>query len=180
MKFQFVMMTINNLQIPMIRVEGEHYITQKSLEKLLGVDGGTLRKTFKNRRDEFDGLSVDSIYANDFIKEHKELLGVKRVRRDMHLWSEHDMLTFTMIVRGPRGKELRSELIQFIKDNAKYETVPQAEHDKALSRLDQVERELERLRGDMEMLKPLLKEQARLSGKSLRMQRETKHLRDRN
>lgn len=178
MKFQFVMMTINNLQIPMIRINGNHYITQKTLEKLLGVKGATIRKTFLTRRDEFDGLSVDIINAKDFIREHKHLLSVKRVRDDMHLWSEHDMLSFAMLVRGPRGRELRSELIQFIKDNAGYDMVPKEEYDRALSRVTNLEKELTELREEVRMLRPALKELAKLSGQSLRMQKDTKNLRN--
>lgn len=164
----------------MIRIDGECYITQKSLEKLLGVSGVTIRRTFSNRRDEFDGLSVDSMNAREFIRDHKDLLGVKRVRSDMHLWSKHDMLAFTMILRGKRGRELRDELIRFIEENAKYDTVSKDEYSAALEQVSSMRRQLDQLREEVEMIKPLLKEWAKISGQSLRVQSETKRIRSLN
>ena len=84
MKFQFVMVTINNLQIPMIRLWKESYITQSALSKLLGVASTTLRRTYQKRRDEFEGLCVHTMNAIEFLKENKELLGLNYVRGDMH------------------------------------------------------------------------------------------------
>lgn len=177
MKFQFVMMTINNLQIPMIRLGKESYITQGALSKLLGVGTKTLRNTYQKRRDEFEGLCAHSMGAIEFLKEHKELLGLNYVRGDMHLWSKHDMLVFAMLVRGPRGIELRKELVRFIEDNAVENTISRAEYENTVGHL---EKQVCQLREELEMVRPALKAWAKISGKSLQMQKGTKHLRDLN
>ena len=177
MQFQFVLVTINNLQIPMIRLGKESYITQGALTKLLNITPSTLRRTYQRRRDEFEGLCVDSMNAIEFLKENKELFGLNYVRGDMHLWSKHDMLVFAMLVRGPRGIELRKELVRFIEDNAVEDTISRAEYENTVGRLEE---QVVSLREELEMVMPALKAWAEISGKSLQMQKETKHLRDLN
>lgn len=103
-KIECIQEVINNLPIPMPSIDDELYITQDNLSKLLGISAGCLNKTYNNRKDEFDAVSANIIRANEFLKQHKHLLGIKRVRKDMHLWTEDDMLTFGMLVRGPRGR----------------------------------------------------------------------------
>lgn len=179
-KFQFVMEHINHLSIPMLRIDGRLYITQQALSSLLGIDNSTIRHTYRNRRDEFDSVCVYSIHAIDFIKENKHLLGLKYVRGDMHLWSEHDMLVFTMLVRGENGRRIRQELIQVIIDNAKQKVISKKEYDLALLDRDNMKSRLTALEEEIELARPILKELAKMSGKSLQAQRGTKTLRDIN
>lgn len=191
-KFELITMQINNLQIPMIRVGKDTYVTQHCLSTMLGIDSITIRCTYRNRREEFDGLSVYSVNAKEFIKQHKHLLGVQRVREDMHLWSGHDMVVFSWLVRGERGRRIRHEIIEQVLNTAQQKVVSVEEHEQALHELstirveksqlqmelEAVHRELEELKGIIEPVKPFLREVAKAAGRNLRAQKDTKALRN--
>lgn len=180
-RFQFIMETINNLSIPMLSIDEDLYITQHNLSKMLGVEQKTLRNTFNNRVDEFDGVRAHSMGANDFIRENKHLLGVKRVRDDMHLWTEDDMITFAMLVRGKKGLLIRKELKAAIKSNAKRQTVSQEKYDELVSQLATLREEvcqLSQIKEEFELARPFLEEIASMAGKTLQAQRGTKPLRN--
>lgn len=167
----------------MLSIDGDLYITQDNLSRMLEVETKTLSNTFNNRIEEFDGLRSHIMGANDFIRENKHLLGVKRVRSDMHLWTEDDMLTFAMLVRGNKGRLIRKELKAAIKAHAKCQTVSKEKYDELVQQLYMLKEQINQLHEvieDFKAAQPVLKELASLSGKSLQAQKGTKAIRGMN
>lgn len=116
---KLVRWSFNGLHMPMMMDQsGILWCTSKQLCDGLGVDGDTLRWMRKNHRDEFEGLSVNEIHAKEFLLKNKIELGIKRVRKDMSLWSENDMILVALLARSSASKQFRRELVAFVKENA--------------------------------------------------------------
>lgn len=129
-KFECVEKKINNLSIPMLSIDGELYITQHNLANLLGVDEITLRRRYQRKREDFESNRVQSLNANEFIKQNKTKFGLKYVRNDMRLWTEDDMLTFGQIVRGEKGRRIRKEMRIVIKQHSKHYVISPETYEK--------------------------------------------------
>ena len=165
-KWQF-----QGLVMPMIQDEsGELYCTSKAICEALGVCEETLRTVYNRHREEFSSLSVSNCNAKDFLKENSEEFGVKRVRADMRLWTEDDMLGFGFFLKSDEAREYRRQLRQFIKANAMVNTVSREEHEQLKGRLEYIEN---LLRDSM----PAVHSTASMAGRMLRTQRDNKHLR---
>ncbi len=118
---------------------GNLFCTSKALCEALRINDDTLRKTASRHQDELTSLSVTNSHAKEFIKNHREEFGVQRVRSDMRLWSEEDMILIAITARSSESKEFRSKLIRFIKENARRDTVSRDQHDQLVARLDKIE-----------------------------------------
>lgn len=153
------------LTVPMIEIEEELCTTTSVLAKALGCSSSNLRHIRLHHANEF--LSVNNRHPKDLTAEVKEELGIKRLKKDALLWSEDDMICAAMLTRGDRSKAFRRELIEFIKQNARRDTVSKDEY--------------RALKEDFENFKalvlPHLQASASQAGKSLRGSAETKHLR---
>lgn len=115
-------------------------------------------------------LSVSNPNAKEFFTAHKTEFGIKRVRSDMRLWSEDDMLTFAFHSKSPQSLEFRKQLRKFIKQNATRGYVTQAQFDELKGQMHSI-MEL------VAMYVPAANEAASSAGKALRAQRSTKPLR---
>jgi hypothetical protein len=159
------------LVMPMIQDEnGELYCTSKAICEALGVCEETLRYVYNTHKEEFSSLSVGNSNAKEFFLEHKTELGIKRVRSDIRLWTEDDMLGFGFFLKSDEAREYRRQLRQFIKTNAMVNTVSREEHEQLKGRLEYIE---ELLKGSM----PAVHSTASMAGRLLRTQRDNKHLR---
>lgn len=125
------------LSLPMMEDgEGELFCTNKCIEDGLGIGSDSVRKIYERNKAEFSGVSVTNRHAKEFLKAHKNEFGVKRVRLDMRLWNEDDMLTFAFKANTEKGFEFRKKLRQFIKANAKRHYVSKDEFDDLKNKFD--------------------------------------------
>lgn len=158
----------DSLEVVMIEDDqGELYTPSSVLAKALGVSTDDLRNRYIANKIEYDGLSAGSIYAKEFIKLNKHLLGVRRVREDLHLWSESDMILHAMYSRTPQGRRFRKDLIAFIKQHAVRSGVYQEQ-------LDALRAEIEELRQVVSSTGKARDRAASLAGAGLQVHRNTK------
>lgn len=165
----------NELSIPMMEDErGTLYTTTGVLCGALGVVENDLRNIYLSRRDEFDGLSVNNLGANDFIRANKEIFCVQRVRQDMHLWSEDDMILFAAISRSDQGKEFRKQMVQLVKQQARKTYISREEYDRMVGELMI---RIGKLEQEKDQVRPAMQESASAFGRGLSYQRRTKTFR---
>ncbi len=154
--------SFNNLHVPMIQDDqGNLYCTTKTLAEALDVSEQNIRRLPYDRPEDFAGLSASTTCANSFLKNHKVELGIKRVKSDMKLWSEDEMIMAAIIARSSVGTQFRKELLAYIKENAKKsildEYVHKDEHSKLAQSLNTALVELGRMTVRMESLERLMR-----------------------
>lgn len=123
--------------LPMMEDDnGELFGTNKTVCEGLGIKPSTLREFYRTNKEEFESLSVRNVDAKEFLKANKEDFNIKRVRDDMKIWSEDDMLTFAFLVKSDKGREFRRGLRTFLKKNAIRHYVSVEDHEKLKSDLN--------------------------------------------
>jgi hypothetical protein len=144
---------------------------------------------------EVDPLSRNDSDAKEFLAQNKAIFGIKRLRKDMHLWTEDDILTFAFLAQSQRGLEVKRELKKFLKEQALKNYVPRQDWDQllasyaalyaqnqsyeaALQALQAQFQELSARLSDLEQAKPALQATASAAGTALAAQRFTKNLRN--
>jgi prophage antirepressor-like protein len=140
----------NGLHVPMMAdKDGLLYCTSKQLCEALGITKQALHEVKRRHADEFSLLRSTESGPKEFLTENKVEFGIKRVKSDMVLWPEDDMILVAMLTRSSVSKEFRRQLVLHIKANAKKDMVPQVTHTNALIelgkmavRLEEVERYL--------------------------------------
>lgn len=116
---KLVRWSYNNLHVPMIQDgNGVLFCTANTLASALNVTEQNIRMLLVNKPEEFKGLSVNCVDAKELIKDHKVELGIKRVRNDMKLWSEDEMIMAALLSKSNVGNQFRRDLLKFIKENA--------------------------------------------------------------
>ena len=95
---KLVRWTYNNLHIPMMSdSQGELWCTSRQLCGALGLEPKALRELKRRNIEEFEFLSATENGAKEFLKENKTEFGIRRVRQDITLWSEDDMVTVAIL-----------------------------------------------------------------------------------
>lgn len=146
--FQLIRWSFNNLHVPMIQGPNDVlFCTSKQLCEALAIQHDTLRKLKQAHKDEFDSLSVTFPHAKDFLRQHKIELGIKRIKSDLTLWTENEMILVAILSKSGASKSFRKELMAFVKSNAITGYVTKDEHNRVLMelgrtcvRLDNLER----------------------------------------
>lgn len=160
--------------MPMIEADdGVLYCTSVTLQRALNICNSSIRKIWSRHGDELEartGLSLTDCQTKEFVAQHKEEFGIRRLREDIHFWCEDDMLMLAILSKADASKAFRKELIRFIKEQARKEYVLRSIYDETSARLTAIE-EILRSAGFA------LKENASTAGKLLNQQKDTKHLR---
>lgn len=114
----------NSLEVPMIEIEKELYCTSKAICGALNVNLTALTMCYQRNLLEFGSpLDSQNVSLREFLKEHKEYLGIKRVKADLNLWSEQQMFLFAVHISSPSSIQFREELWSFIKQHVQVSTV---------------------------------------------------------
>ncbi len=185
---KLIQWSFHNISMPMMEDdEGELYCTSEILCSSLGITKEALKQVAQRHADELAGLRVTNCNSKEFIINNKEQLGIRRLRKDMRLWTEDDMLLIAMFSKSGVSKEFRQELLRFIKTNARRGYVSIEQHEALSARLlatqedhQAVVTRLEKLESIVELSLPALKEAASAAGTALAAQRGTKAIRYRN
>jgi len=135
--------TFKDLSMPMMEDDrGILYCTTKVLCDGLYLSEEAVKKIYSRHSDEFGCLTVTNSPYKDFMVQNKDVFGMKRIRDNMRMWTESDMLMFAILSKSGVSKDFRRQLIQFIKENARRGYVTQDVYQRTMARLDNVERAL--------------------------------------
>jgi len=126
--------------------ERRMWTTTAGIALALGVDVRALYNIYRRRKDQF-GLSETDRYTKEsvmgFLRQHTKHFGIKRIKEDMHVWSEDDVLVFAVLCRSPQADLARKDFLQFIKSNMRREYATlQTQYNELLQRLMLVEEAL--------------------------------------
>lgn len=146
------------------------YTTSSVLAPALGTTQDSLRMLYMRNKEEFDGLSVTSSYALDFLRANKSKFNLPQVHGSMHVWTENDMVLMILLSRTPNGKQLRREFIEFVKQHAIRTSPTQVQ-------LDEMREQLKEMQESLAQALPSLHSQASNAGHLLNAQKGTRHLR---
>jgi hypothetical protein len=163
---------------PMMEDEnGDLFTTGPSIEKSLGLTKTIMTKIYRNNKKEFDALRVPIRHPKDFIKEHKNLFGIKRVRTDLNIWSADDILTFAFHAKSEKSVEFRISLRKFIKEHSKKHYVTREQYEELLEQKDYYQEKFEKLSiVALTEWMPAVKITGTSAGKSLAAQKKLKSL----
>jgi hypothetical protein len=192
---KLVRWSFQNLHVPMMEDgQGELYCTSRGLCGALNILEDTLRHVYTRHKEEFDSLSVTDCHAKEFLQENRAEFGVTRVKKDMRLWTEDDMLNFAFYTKSGVARQFRQDLRKFIKANAsrhyismeQYHKLEQELQEKAdhavslelkLADLSEVKRELHELKEFVMTNVEVVQKNASQFGRGLNSQKKTKAFR---
>lgn len=164
--------------LPMMEDDnGELFGTNKTVSDGLGVNPSTLRTLYQQNKEEFDSLSVLNTDAKEFLRLNKSKFDISRVRSDMRMWTEDDMLTFAFLAKSDKGREFRRNLRKFIKINAVRHYVSLEEHNKLKNGLSEIKEQMHTMSLLILQNQQAVKYDASLAGKLLSNHRKTKEFR---
>jgi prophage antirepressor-like protein len=171
MSWRYVRWSFHNLHIPVLENEkGQLYCTSKALCAALGIKASTLRSTAKNHSHLLQGLSVHNLDAKEIVDQHRVEFGILRIRKDMRLWNEVDMVTIAQRSNSPAAIEFHFAVNQLIRDNARRDYVSRDEYERLLT-------VVEELRQLVMASQPGLQQSASAAGSALQAHKKIKHLR---
>ena len=165
---------LKNLAVPMVDINGNLYCTSKMLCLALGVTLKHLKNAYSYNKAEIgEPLGAKNQTLRSFLKTHKDDFEIKRVRQDLNLWSEKQMLTFSCHIKSDQCIGFRSEMIDLVISHAKISSVSRQEYEALKNELDVIKEQLTYFIQQQEPLKKI----ASGAGKLLYMQRHTKKIR---
>ncbi len=173
---------VEGVVVPMMEDDnGQLWGTNKTVASMLGISTDTVRHIYEDHREEFGGLSVADSHANslsvgqpgvkEFLVVHKKDFGISRVRSDMRLWTDDDILTFCYKATGAKAIDIRRKFTRFIKEHSKRHMISKEE-------FAALEAQVSTLMEFVARHLPAVESTASLAGRALRMQRDTKPLRE--
>ncbi len=161
----------NNLHVPMMEDDqGNLFCTTKQLASALNCPEDTIRRIRRRHEDELADVSKTFCLAKEFLESHKAEFAIGRMRKDLTVWTEDDMILVAILSKSQVGKEFRRNLVSFIKANARKDYVQASVHER-------LREEHAKLRADVDSIMSYLDMTASTSGKLLNAQKQTKHLR---
>jgi hypothetical protein len=162
------------LHMPMVELaDGTLCVTTKQLASALHAKENTISELGRRHRSEFSFLNPTANGVKDFLRSNKVEFGIKKVKHNIVLWTEDDMIIVAMLSKSEVSKQFRKGLVSFIKENATKEYVRRSEYDQIKADLDDLKEFKEMVRQHI----PALNYDASLAGKILNNQKNTKHLR---
>jgi prophage antirepressor-like protein len=108
-----------NLIIPMALVGGRLYTTTQVLAKALGVSYDAIYHSYLRNKDRLEKLNLTNCQAKEVFAQNKEAFGIKRLRADMHVWSESQMIFLAFNCRSEQGQEFSDAVIDLVIQEAR-------------------------------------------------------------
>jgi hypothetical protein len=127
--------------------ERQMWTTTSGIAVALGIEPRSVLQLYQRRKAHFDELSGSNRTAKEevlaFLAQHQQHFGIRRMRPDLHLWSEDDVLTMAVLCNSPQALRAKKEFLQFIKSNMRREYATlQTQYDEVLRRLMLIEEAL--------------------------------------
>jgi hypothetical protein len=154
---------------------GELFTTGQAIQSALGLSKQSFQSIYKRNKIEFDSLRATFCCPKEFLREHKGLFGIKRVRADINIWSSDDMLTFAFHAKTPESLDFRVSLRKFIKEYSKRHYVTKAQYDQLLAERNDYKQKFEKLSVIfISNMTPAIKIAGTSAGKALATQKKFK------
>lgn len=162
------------LHMPMLEMSnGDLCTTTKQLALALNAKEKVITNLARAHRDELSLVNTSSEGVKEFLKSNRVEFGLKKVKHNLLLWTEDDMILIAILSKSVVSKQFRKGLVAFIKENATRDYVERSEY-------DQIKSDLADLKSFKEIVLshiPALQNDATLAGRLLQNQKKTKHLR---
>src|SRR5690348_769703 len=110
---KLVRWSFHNFQVPMMEDEEGHlWCTSAALCGALGLNKRTFQTIYLVHKDHFGDHTLRALDPSTkaFLVEHRDEFGVSRLRGDLRLWSDNDMLWFAAKSNSPAAREFVGEL----------------------------------------------------------------------
>lgn len=172
---QLIRLSFNNIHTPMMcDDDGTLWCTSPAVCRALQIHKSTLSELYRTHSDEFDCLRVSNSDSKKFLDQHRVEFGIRRLRKDMRLWSEDDLIVIAMLSRSPVSKEFRQELKKFVKANAVREVLKDYVTKEQYNELVERMASFEQLMSEGQ---PALSQSAAAAGSALNAHKKLRHLR---
>lgn len=179
--FKLVWWQFQNLAIAMLEdEEGELWCTSQALCTALGITEHHLWNIRQRHGDRIHPVSLSERQAKEFMREHKEQFGIKRVRNDSLLWALDHALGVAFFVRSTTAYEFQQDLITLIKQQATKHTITEEQYKELIRQQTLVMEQQAEDRRRLEVLEgtaPALRTAATAAGRALQAQKGTQALR---
>jgi hypothetical protein len=157
--------------------QGELFTTGPAIQQALDLTKQAFLNIYKRNQVEFDSLRSTFCLPKDFLRDNKELFGIKRVREDMTIWSADDMLTFAFHSKTEKSLEFRVSLRRFIKEHSRRHYVTREQYEQMMSDRDMYKQKFDKLSMvAMTEWMPAAKITGTSAGKALNAQKKLKSL----
>lgn len=114
-----ILWKFRNLTIPMAQVGGRLYTTTQVLSKALGVSYDAIYQSYLRNKERLQNLNLTNCQAKEIFAQNKEAFGIKRLREDMHVWSEAQMIFLAFNCRSEQGQEFSDAVIELVQQEAR-------------------------------------------------------------
>ena len=154
--------------------ERRMWTTTAGVAGALGIEQDSALNLYHRNKAHFEdttpSLRGDKESVVAFLTQHQKHFGIKRMRANLRIWSEDDVLTLAVLCKSPQALKAKKEFLQFIKSNMRREYATlQTQYNELLHRLMLVEEAL-----------PAVQKLRSAAGSSLAACRGTVGLRDLN
>jgi hypothetical protein len=197
MKYQFASYKLFDIDFAIIALPPDDAVTTTPmLASALDVETQTIWRNFDRNPTLFNPVRCTSSTRNalhesiiGLVREHKDSFGVKRVRKDMVLWTETDMYVHCQLSRSPRAAQFILHNAQHLKEWRRaniplgapsQEQLKQlmAENEELRAALTALSTQFTELREQVQILSAPLQQQASAAGQTLSLHRHTKGVRN--
>jgi prophage antirepressor-like protein len=187
MFMQLLEWSYNKLIVPMMEDEqGRLFTTGAILCAALGITENALKKISQRHAQRFSWNEnlTDCKATAAFLDQHRDAFGIKRLNKDIKLWSDADMINVAFLSNSPMAADFRDGVIELIRQSARKDYLSPEAFERIALQLSQQAADIVELRAELEGFRkiiarsqPALTHTAHAAGSALAAQRQLKNLR---
>jgi hypothetical protein len=183
---KLIQWSYNNLIVPMMEDDQKCLVTSGPiLCAALGIAPKTLDKIAARHAHRFSWyMETNCLNISELLSQNRELFGIKRLRKDVKLWSDADMINVAFLSNSPMATHFQESVIELIRQQARKDYLSPEAFEKIVLQMSEQSAQLMELRADLESLRrvfdlarPSLNNAASAAGIALQAQRGIKKLR---
>lgn len=168
---KYVAWQFRSLVVPMIMGDdGVLYTTSKAICAGLGIDKISLIHIYGRAPSRFSALSMTQSHTKESFREYRKEFGIVRLRDDMRIWTENDMIRFAACATSEAAEDFMQGVIELVKANAKVGSVSQEEY-------QTLQQEVRDIKNTLQEMQQVMNEAASFAGKELNLHKKTRNLR---
>lgn len=167
----YIAWRFRSLVVPMIMGnDGVLYTTSKAICAGLGIEATSLMHIYGRAPSRFSTLTMTQSHAKETFVEHRKEFGIVRLREDMRVWTENDMIRFAACATSEAAEDFMQGVIELVKANAKIGSVTKEEH-------ESLQQEVRDIKNTLSEMQQVLNDAASFAGKELNLHKKTRSLR---
>lgn len=174
----------NGLQLPMIKPdEGPMLVLTKAAAGAFGCSHKVLAFQILRHADRLSENCTSKCGAIEFLRQNREVFGLRYIRQDMRLLTDADFLYLSAHIQTEQARGLTQAYIQFVIEQTRKDTVTMEEYRALQEHYLQLEGRISKLEEEQEERRaadPFVSKSASLAGSLLHAQRGTKNIRSMN